>query len=92
MKKLPKKVKVGPVVYKVLFEPGLFTESKYGKLMRPQGEIHLLPNLPVELQWSTLLHEVTHELLEQAGFEQSEQVADIIGYGMAAFIQDNLEK
>lgn len=87
---LPKQVKIGAVTYEVQYEPRLADDALMGQIRLLEGVIAIRPNMSKTMEQITLLHEMTHAMLFQAGEkEHDEQVIDIIAHGVVQVIQDN---
>jgi hypothetical protein len=92
---LPKQVKIGPHVYKVIF-PFNFTQNGdlCGQIDSSVNEIRLAESnqgqqYAVTKVWETFCHEIVHEILNLAGITHSENQCDIISHTALAILIDN---
>lgn len=87
---LPTAVKVGAVTYQVKYETRLADDAMMGNVRVLEGTIDIRPNMSASMEKITLLHEVIHAILFQAGEkEHDEQVIDIVAHGILQVFQDN---
>ncbi len=84
-------VKIGGIVYEVSKEPDLQGKSdEWGHIEYKNGKIVLDDSLPEQLEDQTLIHEITHGILVEAGYGQhEEEEADRIGKILYQVLTDN---
>lgn len=94
--KIPNKVKVGAVDYDITVKPFIEANGsrnyqgacEYGKT-----EISILDDISEERKEDTFIHELTHAIFYEAGFEdQDEDVINRVGKVLHQVIQDNYFK
>lgn len=85
---IPKKLKVGGVVYEVNITDKLELGSQYsGEILRSERKINIRPIVSKE---ETFLHEMVHAILYMGGYnEHDEQMVEAIAQGLWAVIVDN---
>lgn len=81
------KIKIGPLFYTV-------SECEYlgkfvGDISDNDCTINILKNLPKQVKDVTILHEVLHGILFQAGIKHNEQIIEALSHGVYAFLRDN---
>ncbi len=87
----PERVRIGSIDYKLVPEYSLATDNgRWGEIRYGSAEIAYLPSL----EWSRLrevvVHEMTHAILMEAGYdEHTEEQADRIGRVLAMVLRDN---
>lgn len=86
--KIPKKLKVGGVVYDVNITDKLELGYQYvGEILRSERKINIRPIVGKE---ETFLHEVVHAILYMGGYnEHDEKLVEAIAQGLWAVIVDN---
>jgi glycerol-3-phosphate responsive antiterminator len=81
--KLPPTVRIGPVEYTVELDQRSVFDGAYGAISYGEQCIRLMPGMPPTTEKATLIHEMLHGILFQAGMRQhDEQVIDAISYGI----------
>lgn len=85
---IPKKLKVGGVVYEVNITDKLELGSQYsGEILRSERKINIRPIAGKE---ETFLHEMVHAILYMGGYiDHDEQMVEAISQGLWAVIVDN---
>ena len=85
--KLPKKLKIGGHIYKIVLEKGnnKLEVRNYGKTMRDKNEIVLDSSLPKNQMVVTLFHEILHALNSQL----NETLVDSLGEQLYQVFSDN---
>lgn len=74
--KIPLTVKVGSVTYDVVSKPYIEIDGDrnyQGCCSYPNTEISLLADLSSERKESTFIHELTHAIFYEAGFEEQDE-------------------
>lgn len=86
--KIPKKLKVGGVVYDVNITDKLELGYQYsGEILRSERKINIRPIVGKE---ETFLHEVVHAILYMGGYtDHDEKMVEAISQGLWAVIVDN---
>ena len=90
--KIPKKLKVAGVTYRVsvVDDPKTIDgRFEYGTANHMQGEIVLNTATPQEMQEETLLHEVIHCVNERFGLALEEDQVKALGAGLYQILKDN---
>lgn len=93
-KKLPKKIKVGNIVYKVSIKDKVIDDDGrecWGTTGYQECEISIMKRLPYQKKVETFLHEVTHAIFEQAKSDicNDESIVDPIGKTLEQVIREN---
>lgn len=81
--KLPKSVRVGSMVYKILDMPEEMHElsEAMGLCDKQHLIIHIYPKQAQAKLWSTLWHEIKHAMFEESGMTlKGEEEEDIVGH------------
>ena len=89
--KIPKKVRVGPLVYKVRYDPNLRTdkgEMLFGTTLFSEQEIVIFPHLSHEKKCETFLHELLHAISAYYGLWWEEEKVGT----MAPVLYDTLNR
>lgn len=90
MLKLPKSVKIGPVVYEVKEEMRLANDGLYGQIVYSESVIEMNPMMKPQHRDITLWHEMLHGMLLQGGIrEHDERILDVLAHGLVQLIKDN---
>lgn len=92
--KLPDKIKVRNIVYKVSLQDKVFDDdgnSAWGTTGYAECEMNILKSLPYQKQVETLFHEITHAILEQSRYDicNDESIVDPVGKTLEAAVRDN---
>lgn len=84
-------VKIGGIVYEVSKEPDLQGKSgEWGHIEYKTGKIVLDDSTSQQIEDQTLIHEITHGILVEAGYGQhEEEQADRIGKILYQVLTDN---
>lgn len=87
----PRTIKIGGLIYKVEQTKDLQgKDGDWGNISYKETTIHLDDNLTNQLTNQTLIHEITHGVLEEAGYEeQEEEMANRIGKVLYQVLLDN---
>lgn len=94
--KIPKKVKVGAITYKVkqvdkvnrLDEVGYITTGLWEPL---ESVIYIDKNLEEQQKLHGFIHELIHAIFDHCGIEQDENKVDLIATALHMIIVDNPE-
>ena len=91
--KLPKTVRVGSMVYKIMEMPQEMHElsGAVGLCDKTQLTIHIYPKMADAKRWSTLWHEILHSMFEESSIDSKDE-EDIVGSLeriMCAVFRDN---
>lgn len=88
--KIPKKLKVGGVVYNVNITDKLTLGHQFsGEILRSDRVINIRPIMGKE---ETFIHEMVHAILYMGGYiDHDEQMVEAISQGLWAVITDNKE-
>lgn len=97
MKLIPNSVKLGAMTYILKTKEDLHYVNKegqkqglYGNVDYAHAEIQIDPDQSPDMLRASVLHELTHAMLYQAGdTEHSEAVAVALGYALLGLIRDN---
>jgi Zn-dependent peptidase ImmA (M78 family) len=89
-------VKIGPIKYQIVEEPGLCNRDHDiildGVISYSESKISIEANLLPQAKRHTLWHEVTHAILMQAGIvEHDERLVTALAYGIMDVLQKNPE-
>lgn len=89
-------LKVGPIVYKILWVEDLCSsdgESISGRVLYDMCEIHLEAGNSPQADRQTLWHEIVHIVLTHLGRDENrkdrEAFVDSLAYGLMQVVQDN---
>ncbi len=84
-------VKIGGLVYEISKQPDLQgTTSEWGHIEYKTGKIVLDDSQSQQIEDQTLIHEITHGILVEAGFvDHKEEQADRIGKILYQVLSDN---
>lgn len=90
-------LKVGPLRYRVVFRPLLDEMQCKGRLDSDRLILKIDPDLPLDSQRVTLMHEILHACfygmglhnLFQAGAVKEEQIADMLDFCLVMVLRDN---
>ena len=85
-------VKIGPLVYKVVFDGNLTGEEGppiFGAIVISKSTIFVEDLADDQWKRITLLHEIIHAMLDQAGQEQNENVINALAHGVYGLLKDN---
>lgn len=90
----PKTVKIGGLIYKVAQVEDLsrleMVEDLAGMIYYREVEMKIDKDLPPQIANHTLIHEMTHGILQEAGYtEHEEEMADRIGKVLYQVLVDN---
>lgn len=90
--KIPKKVKVGGITYKVsevncVESPN--EDKSWGRITYSQSEIRILNKLEQKQKELTLIHELIHALFTHCNIEQDENKVKLISTALYMLIKDN---
>lgn len=90
----PKTVKIGGLIYKVAQVEDLsrleMVEDLAGMIYYREAEMKIDKELPTQIANHTLIHEMTHGILQEAGYtEHEEEMADRIGKVLYQVLLDN---
>lgn len=91
---LPKTIKIGGLIYEIEKVEDLdrfeLSEGLIGMIYYQETKIRIDEKLPKQLLDSTLIHELTHGILNEAGYsEQDEQMVDRVGRVLYQVLKDN---
>lgn len=90
---LPATVRIGAVDYDVKLahkEPVNPDDLVLGEIGYGKATIYIEPEQNPQIMRQTLLHEITHGILHQAGhYEDNEAIITALGYGLYALIRSN---
>ena len=90
--KIPKKVKVGGITYKVNEVESVEGPSEdkcWGRITYSKSEIRLLNKLEKKQKELTLIHELVHALFTHCNIEQDENKVELISTALYMIIKDN---
>ena len=91
--KIPKKVRVGHIDFKVEKIKDSFEKDDYlGRSWYREQRIKINPKLSPELQQQTLLHEVIHLILDDMHYfdeSKNEKLVDCLANGIYGFLKNN---
>lgn len=91
--RLPDKVHIGPIEYKVTLAHEVKSEGGedlFGKVSFRYTEITIVEKLALPMRWQCLFHEITHVFFEQIGMENApEGQVDALAYKLLEFLIDN---
>ena len=104
--KIPNKVKIGTVEYKILekdiekidvFNIGKTLDGenyKMGECHLVYGEISVIDKLKPDIKWHTVMHEIAHAMIRHYGIktENEENTCNFISAVVLQFINDNIEE
>lgn len=84
-------LKVGAINYTVVLEEAELDGSKCSGLVDyDQTRISVSPDQSIQMQPQTLIHEIIHVIMHQAGFtEHNESVIEALSYGWLQVLRDN---
>lgn len=84
-------VKIGGITYTVSKEPDLQGKTgEWGHIEYKTGKIILDDSISKQIENRTLIHEITHGILVEAGYmEHEEELADRIGKILYQVLTDN---
>lgn len=93
-KKLPKKIKVGNIVYKVSLKDKVLDddgEKCWGTTGYQECEIAIMKSLPYQRKVETFMHEVTHAVFEQTRSDicNDESIIDPVSKMLDQVLHDN---
>ena len=85
------KIKIGPITYDVVEEPGLLVNEKFAGCIRYiDCKIAIDINMSPQAKRKTLWHEIVHAILTEAGYsKQKESMVDALTYGIMGVLLDN---
>jgi len=91
---LPKKIRIGPFIFQIIPVQGLHSDGKglWGEVRHTRSEIAIESDLADQEQYETLLHEVFHVILTQAGRDKEtddESLMDVLANGLMGVLRDN---
>lgn len=88
---LPKTIKIGGLIYKVEHKEDLQGKNgEWGHIAYKEVAIRLDNNMTDQLTDQTFIHEMTHGILVEAGYnDHEEQMADRIGKVLYQVLKDN---
>ena len=92
LRELPKTVRVGASDLTVIRVDELFRDSEkqiLGQLHGAQQVIKVESDMPVSVQLRTLMHEIIHEILDQAGQTLDENIIIVLETGITCLLRDN---
>jgi hypothetical protein len=89
--KIPKRVKVGPFNYRIVFENQVVDnwDVVYGQTKQRELVIRLGRNCAVEQQEDTFVHEGLHAISLTFGIGLTEQQIAVLSPVLLAFLKDN---
>jgi Zn-dependent peptidase ImmA (M78 family) len=93
--KIPKKVKVGPFIYKVNEDRETAVEGNWGMTSHTNREIFLDPMMSPQTKDLTFLHEVCHVIFHTQGMdthydkEEQEKIVNGFAIGLYSFLKEN---
>lgn len=73
------------------FEPTLLTDNVFGKCSLTSSEIYVDSSLSVDMQNSTVLHEIVHLIADLQSVELTEQMVDSLSLGILSLLRNNKE-
>lgn len=85
-------LKVGPLTYRILYEPALRhrDDECNGLLDYQDSVIQIREGLPPTVERVTLIHEAIHGILFNSGFEEhDERLIEALSHGIVALLDDN---
>lgn len=93
---LPDKVRIGAIDYDVKLADNMTPNSGnengivLGEIVYRKALIYLSPDQNPQVMRQTLMHEIAHGILHQAGhYENDEAIVTALGYGLTALIRGN---
>jgi hypothetical protein len=98
---LPESVKIGPIEFKIVQEPGPTATDEegnavpvFGKISFKEAVITLDQDLAPAVKWQCYFHEMIHALLETIGFGgpeggADESTVDAMAYAFMGYMIDN---
>jgi len=90
--KIPKKLKIGNLVYKIGALAQESEDDYYGRGFAFNQWIKLSPRISQECKEETLFHEIIHLILEQQGFREEskdEKLISVLSAGIYQVLKDN---
>lgn len=91
-KPLYPKVKIGAFDYEVKYDDRLEENGQLGRINLTKSTIGIRPDMSPDIERMTLLHEVIHGILFQAGYrDMDERAVDLLAHGLVQVAQDNPE-
>ena len=88
---LPKHVRLGPHVLKVLEVPPEELDDDYGKFEPMRLTVKLRAELPPSLAWTVLVHELIEALCELHQLDLEETQIDVLAQGIVQALSPQLE-
>lgn len=90
--KIPKKIKVGGIHYKVKLVNQISTGTDYcGLCNESNTTIEILKNYKRHVQEEILLHELLHAIFSHCDLEQDEHLIEVLAQALHMVIKDNPE-
>lgn len=93
MKAIPKKLKIGPINYRVVEvgSNGVATDDPHtwGFVDFSTCVIRLYRDLPMDKKWAVLMHEIVHAIDEQSGLELNEANTDRLAVSLVDTLTRN---
>lgn len=86
------RIKIGGIYFAVKRDDSVYDRQHFGEINIAKSEILLATNLDEQSAKLTLLHEIIHAILIQAGMkfdEQDEKWIDVAAYGFLQVMHDN---
>ena len=87
--KIPKKVTLGGIPYKVSFKKRLADETIVGEVDYTNQKIRILKGLAKETAEQTYIHELTHAMFMFLGWEQDEQKIEQLSSVLYMVMKEN---
>ena len=93
MKAIPKKVKIGPITYKVTEVNDMMSvmegQTATGSIDFLNCTIRLYSKMTIEKKWAVLMHEIMHAIDENFSLSLSEETTDRLAVGIAEVLTEN---
>lgn len=89
--KIPKTIKIGTLLYGVVFTPHLVADDKlFGRTDTRRQEIQIDNDIPFSCMNITLLHEILHIIQDVYRVDMTDENTDRVASGIAELLFNNL--
>lgn len=93
MKAIPKKIKIGPITYKVIeiddMNKVMESQTAVGSVDFVKSEIRLYSGLSHDKKWAVLMHEIIHAIDENFSLDFNEATTDRVAVGVIDVLLTN---